>query len=409
MNCPHCGRELPEGAHYCLHCMKSLQPEADYQPFPSPGRRKRGGVLAAVLLAAAACTAGIACAVHPVAVADTAADSSRASRGTPGQYQEADTGGYYFTPDGDAGDPDADAAEFEVEDGMLVRYNGSDATVRVPAGVTAIGQAAFMGNETVAEVILPDTLESIYSLAFSGCTALSRIEIPASVSRIDSEAFGRCTSLEGHLVDPESPYYTVEDGILFTADRSALCDYPAGKEGASYAIPDNVTMVMYWAFQGNPYLETVSVPAGITELFCTFGYCPSLREITVDPANPAYKSEDGILYTKDGSTLLCYPASKEGESFTIPEGVTALEGNAFLQAKNLRSVTIPEGVEQLPTFLFKEVERLEEVHLPSTITLIDSMVLYGALQNPVFYTPENQAVTDFCQANGIPCIVEGTE
>ena len=130
MNCPHCGRELPEGAHYCLHCMKSLQPEADYQPFPSPGRRKRGGALAAVLLAAAACTAGIACAVHPVAVADTAADSSRASRGTPGQYQEADTGGYYFTPDGDAGDPDADAAEFEVEDGMLVRYNGSDATVR---------------------------------------------------------------------------------------------------------------------------------------------------------------------------------------------------------------------------------------------------------------------------------------
>ena len=226
MNCPHCGRELPEGAHYCLHCMKSLQPEADYQPFPSPGRRKRGGVLAAVLLAAAACTAGIACAVHPVAVADTAADSSRASRGTPGQYQEADTGGYYFTPDGDAGDPDADAADFEVEDGMLVRYNGSDATVRVPAGVTAIGQAAFMGNETVAEVILPDTLESIYSLAFSGCTALSRIEIPASVSRIDSEAFGRCTSLEGHLVDPESPYYTVEDGILFTADRSALCDNP---------------------------------------------------------------------------------------------------------------------------------------------------------------------------------------
>ena len=86
-----------------------------------------------------------------------------------------------------------------------------------------------------------------------------------------------------------------------------------------------------------------------------------------------------------------------------------MEGNAFLQAKNLRSVTIPEGVEQLPTFLFKEGERLEEVHLPSTITLIDSMVLYGALQNPVFYTPENQAVTDFCQANGIPCIVEGTE
>lgn len=172
--------------------------------------------------------------------------------GHPGQYQEADTGGYYFTPDGDAGDPDADAAEFEVEDGMLVRYNGSDATVRVPEGITAIGQAAFMGNETVAEVILPDTLESIYSLAFSGCTALSRIEIPASVSRIDSEAFGRCTSLEGHLVDPESPYYTVEDGILFTADRSALCDYPAGKEGASYAIPENVTMVMYWAFQGNP-------------------------------------------------------------------------------------------------------------------------------------------------------------
>lgn len=408
MNCPYCGKELPEGAHYCLHCMKSLQPETAYQAPSVPRRGVKGGVLAALLLAAV-CTAGIVYAVRPVAVADTAADLSQASRGTPGQYQQAETGGQYFTPDADAGEPDAEAAKFEVEDGVLVRYNGSDAVVQVPAGVTAIGQAAFMGNETVTEVLLPDTVESIYTLAFSGCTALSRVEIPASVSRIDSEAFGLCTSLKEHIVDPGSPYYQAEDGILFSADGAVLCDYPAGKEGASYAIPEDVTLVMSWAFQGNPYLETVSVPAGVTDLFCPFGYCPSLREITVDPENPAYKAEDGILYTKDGASLVCYPASREGESFTVPDGVTVLEANAFLQAKNLRQVTIPEGVETLPIFLFKEAEQLEEVHLPSTITQIDPMVLSGARQMPAFYTPENKAAEDFCQQNGIPCIVEGTE
>ena len=171
----------------------------------------------------------------------------------PGQYQEADTGGYYFTPDGDAGDPDADAAEFEVEDGMLVRYNGSDATVRFPAGVTAIGQAAFMGNETVAEADPPRApLKASIPSPSAAASPFPGSRSPRRFPVLTRKHSGDAPRWKDTFVDPESPYYTVEDGILFTADRSALCDYPAGKEGASYAIPENVTMVMYWGFPGEP-------------------------------------------------------------------------------------------------------------------------------------------------------------
>lgn len=60
--------------------------------------------------------------------------------------------------------------DFVIEDGVLVRYNGTDATVCVPEEVTAIGEYCFQGNKTLRSIHLPESFREIRAYAFDGCT-----------------------------------------------------------------------------------------------------------------------------------------------------------------------------------------------------------------------------------------------
>ncbi len=76
----------------------------------------------------------------------------------------------------------------------LLSYIGSGSVVSIPASheekaVTEIGTACFKGNETITEVVIPDSVTSIGALAFMGCANLSKVTIPASVTSIGTQAF----------------------------------------------------------------------------------------------------------------------------------------------------------------------------------------------------------------------------
>jgi hypothetical protein len=56
---------------------------------------------------------------------------------------------------------------FVIENGVLTAYNGESKDVKVPPGVTRIGDGAFKGNE-LTSVTFPNSLTSIGNHAFSG-------------------------------------------------------------------------------------------------------------------------------------------------------------------------------------------------------------------------------------------------
>lgn len=87
-------------------------------------------------------------------------------------------------------------ADFQIENGVLVKYTGASGDTTVPEGVTSIGDFAFSECENVVSVVLPEDLTSIGSYAFLDCDNLKRITIPQSVTVIGSGAFKSCTSLE---------------------------------------------------------------------------------------------------------------------------------------------------------------------------------------------------------------------
>lgn len=79
----------------------------------------------------------------------------------------------------------------------------------------------------------------------------------------------------------------------------------------SVTIPNGVTRIGYEAFRDCQALTTIEIPASVTSIEeGAFRGCKNLRSIIVSKGNPAYKDIRGALFSKDGKTLIRYPAGK---------------------------------------------------------------------------------------------------
>ena len=200
--------------------------------------------------------------------------------------------------------------------------------VQLPNGLTKIGDSAFYYCTSLTEITIPDSVTQIEVSAFSGCTSLKELTIPDSVISIGGYAFSGCTSLAKITVSPDNKNYSSVDGVLFSKDMSALLAYPAGNKRSTYTVPDSVTKIDDAAFFG----------------------CVYLTDITVSSDNKNYISVDGVLFTKNMSTLVAYPAGNERSTYTIPYGVKKICVLAYCE--NLKEIVFPDSVIDASSELF---------------------------------------------------------
>lgn len=100
-------------------------------------------------------------------------------------------------------------SDFQIEDGVLIRYTGKDKDVVIPDGVTRIGAKAFFSCRSLTSITIPDSVTSIDEYAFSGCTNLTNITIPDSVTSIGDRAFEDCTSLTSIKIAASNEKYLI--------------------------------------------------------------------------------------------------------------------------------------------------------------------------------------------------------
>ena len=143
------------------------------------------------------------------------------------------------------------------------------------------------------------------------------------------------------------------------------------------SIPSTVWYMGGGMFQGCSSLKTVSIPASVKNFLSAndFWMCSSLTSISVASSNPNYSSSNGVLYNKDKTVLLAYPAGKTSTSFSVPSTVKTISSDAFNGCSYLTSITIPEGVEYIQSGAFSGCSGLTTITIPSTVKSIGSNAL----------------------------------
>lgn len=174
-------------------------------------------------------------------------------------------------------------------------------------------------------------------------------------------------------------YYIKNDyssGKLKTADNVIGESMFEGCNFKSLAISETTTQIGNKALYGCP-LTTFRIPATTKELNPnSFWGMNTLKELIVDQSNNNYQTQNGVLFTKDGKTLLLYPYAKEGERYSTPESTTRIGEQAF-GGSNLNVVIINEGLTEIGTLAFDHLGSLEGISLPGTLEKIGHRAFWG--------------------------------
>ena len=225
-------------------------------------------------------------------------------------------------------------------------------SITIPNSVTSIGDGAFSGCTGLTSITIPNSVTSIGNSAFWTCRSLTSITIPNSVTSIGMQAFYNCTGLTSIDVAADNPNYSSNNGVLFDKDKTILIQYPASKQDATYTIPNSVTIIGGAAFRYCTGLTSITIPNSVTIINSSaFWDCTGLISIDVVADNPNFSSIDGVLFNKNKTNLMQYPAGKQG-AYTIPNSVTSIDDSALRGCTGLTTITIPNSVTSISRSAF---------------------------------------------------------
>ena len=215
--------------------------------------------------------------------------------------------------------------EFEIKNGILQKYCGTDSEVVIPDGVTIIGAEAFYEDRDAEKVIIPEGVRVISSSAFDS-SKLKEIVLPQTLERIESEAF-RFTNLSSisipdsveeigercfvlcNIKELNHPLLKIENGLAIKDNCLLYC---ADRLVKNVVIPETVETISSFAFEMCDEMESVTIPSSVKDIQdCAFNLCSNLKSVK------------------------------------LSEGLKEIGEMAFNTCKRLGLVTIPKSVESV--------------------------------------------------------------
>ena len=220
--------------------------------------------------------------------------------------------------------------------------------------VFSIDATAFKSCRNLTSVSLPEGLISIGDEAFES-SGLTSVTIPASVTTIGKKSFANCGALKLFAVAADNPVFSVEDGVLFTKDKSKLIAYPISKGLTNYSIPSGVTEIDSYAFSNGSALTSILIPSSVTSIGeGAFFSCIRLTSLVI-PKN--------VIFIGASAFYSCSAIT----SITIPEGINTIEKYTFFNCRSLVSVSIPNGVTKICWHAFADNKALKEIRIMSEL------------------------------------------
>ncbi len=327
---------------------------------------------------------------------------------------------------------------------VITKYTGTETQVEVPSTlggcpVTEIGSTAFRGCKTMETLSLPEGLRSIGDNAFYFCPALEEISLPSSLKSIGKNAFGLCQKLKN--ADLPEELETLGAGAFATCTGLQSVSLPSGLSCVesntfntctslqAVTLPQGLTAVGERAFYTCTALSGVTLPEGLETIGKeAFVGCSGMKSFEVSEGSEHFRAENGLLYSKDGATLVACPGGKEGAvkvpsgvltigacafqdcdkvtDVTLPKGLTAIEAYAFSSCGGLDGMRLPTGVEQLGDEAFASTS-LTNLTVPASVTSFGTRVFAYSGHLTIFGKTGTKA-EEYANANQIPFAAAGT-
>ncbi len=230
----------------------------------------------------------------------------------------------------------------------------------VHEGTEVICSGAF--NYTCAEeIVLPESLKAIGYNAFGG-TKLTDIRIPKNVCHIELvNPFATCTTIQ--KIAMESPFFVVEDGILYSADKRICYGAVTHDYAKTLVIPEGCVVIANGAFIDRE-VELVEIPDSVNQIgagaFCRTG----LKRVR-------------LPHSIKRIAIECFEGCQL-EEVVVPEGVERIGDGAFSQNPCLRELVLPGTLTSFGWDVLSGCDKLTKVTGPANLKLLSIKALKDA-------------------------------
>ena len=236
--------------------------------------------------------------------------------------------------------------------------------VVIKKGVTAIADFAFKGCKKLKEIILPSTLKKIGAYAFEDCP-IKNITIPKSVKSIEPGAFA------GSSIKSITIPKTVKklgEGVFGDCKKLESITMPGNIGVIKYEEPDDEYQPKSFVGDSCKSLKKIKFTTSLNiNILKRVGKSGGFEVMANDPK---YKSVDGLIYSKDGKTLLRIPHGRK--KVIISDKCTTVTAGSY-------------GYE-----MYLADSAMKEIVFPKTVTKI---ILDDTLLGPSYYECNNIKIT----------------
>ena len=148
-------------------------------------------------------------------------------------------------------------------------------------------------------------------------------------------------------------------------------------------------------FKNSDYLTSIILPDILEKMEDDVFYsCDKLASISISSTNQNYKSIDGVLFTKDGKTLIKFPPGKDISTYYIPNSVINIGASAFSGHPGLISIIIPENVSYIGHSAFSGCDKLKSIRIPDHVTSIKYDTFYDCDNLEFVFLPDGLVSID---------------
>lgn len=320
----------------------------------------------------------------------------------------------------------------------------------IPGSMKVIGYGMFSGCSKLKKLTVAEGVESIGSGAFLSCWDLGTVTIPSTLTNFSKDIFSYNSGIKNIYVTEGTGTLkgtkngdVVMDGtkllwlvssdtpIPAEADTIGTSVFQGDDRLTNLVLPENIKYIDPYAFSTCANLESISLPSGLLGIgeyafyYCTkldhlmipaavssigtgiFRGCVNLRNVSVADENPYYSYAGNALVELNTATLIwgnlateipgtvqvigqyAFDEQDTHYSLILPEGVTTIMDDAFMNCPVLQTVILPDTVSTVGQVAFSQCPELQYVSLSAGMKKLDGLIISGSKKLKRVFIPES--------------------